>query len=864
MPVVKNPPSFIPPENKSQEDFTTGGDFHGNLANKTYKGQTLLRNSIDETSLKKLKDLTSTMVHKVINEEIPIISLMAKFIESDEIKEHLLIYKPESKTKKAATPAETKTLIGERESVFYSTGDGETPSTFTLLGSQQKESFFDKQIKTKINSFTTGDYSYYNDPKSEKYLTAHNHPDGTMPSNVDLRVSGLGLGLVLTQNSAYFIDYRDGVENTNKLKETFLKYNKALSNACLETKRNSKEQKGLKKEDRKILNERLQFSSKLLSCDLKTYKSNSNLDELSKPFTQKQISLINDCIEFGKNNPLFAASMQKILETPEALNVLANALEIYEDKIGNNSAKDFRQILIESLTEVFNAQTLFAIDRLDFTHQNSINSEILTNLPQPKKLATSIVTGNPNHFLFSSTLLDWHNETNLYRNDEITYFKSIQDKFGIKIARVPLKEILNEEQYNQFQHKKAEFVRDLFLDDKFSECSNARQYWLKSFMPINVHEGVTAINQLPDNAIWQTSLLANKAVKVLSSNNIEDLRTAYNNLSSKKKKLFFLSELWKESPPSVKHLNEIISAQELKRFSDDFHQLCLRKCVRGFMRSFKDRLDLDSSHLEQVNFIASQYQDEGYANEIIDAIGHSLKKKGSQVDEKMYEFFKSDRIPSKCKEELAALLPLQERNNPYYEKLRKDSVRNYYISFKLMNILQAKLKPFSISDYQPNLTKSKNIEEQKPKTNASTETGSSKVNDIPDKARSSEQLAEIISDFKLFASKTTVINSNTLKYLSEITPIYLNTKFPPSFTLDSLDVGRYADDLIEVLREIDNSHYSKNEFKEIKKAFLEYLNNQKIKFEKNLLSADVSVLKEMAEEKIVKNEAKIEFFESLP
>jgi hypothetical protein len=464
---------------------------------KTYCAQVLLRESINSNDQERLKELIRTMVRKVITGEIPIISLMANGIKSDKIKEYLVVQattsQPETSQPETSRPetsqAATKTLIGDESSVSFSIGNQGDLNTLHAVNKKQVQDYWKNNIISRISAYISNDYSPFNNPKSENYIMGHNHPDGSEPSNQDLRAGGLALSLVFTQNSVYFIDYKSELENLDKLQALFMKDNKALTSACLETQQEANSDKiGVKQQES---NSRIQHASRLLSCNIKTYQESSEDDPL-KPFNPLQVKLINQSLNLSEENHLLQASMEKILSTPEALQIFGNALELYSKRMPNNSYSDFKKILKEALVEVFNTQLIFQLDKLNNNPQ-AINSEILTNLPSPKELAAAIISGD-RKFFNRSTLLDSHSDLGYGREKDAAYYDSLKEKFGVSVARIPLKEILDEEDYTQFQYKKAEFVRDLFLDDSYSEFNEARKFWINSFVPLDINEGIKVMN----------------------------------------------------------------------------------------------------------------------------------------------------------------------------------------------------------------------------------------------------------------------------------------------------------------------------------------------------------------------------------
>ena len=447
------------------------------------------------------------------------------------------------------------------------------------------------------------------------------------------------------------------------------------------------------------------------------------------------------------------------------------------------------------------------IDRFDSKNPQNINSETLVNLTHPRRMASAVVDNNINSLLqatFIDCFSDKYYDIDFNKEKEVPYYNDLKKTFGIGVARIPLSEILSDEEYSQFQYKKADFVRDLFLDENYKNCKSARAHWINSFMPMNPEDCVKALNLYSNNDLWQQRMLANKTIKTLKAGDIEELKQAYDNLNSKTKKLYLLSELWNSSHPLVAELNELVSDQDLKEFCSDLHQLCLKDSVHGFVKSFGDRLDLGTHHLKDMNYICNNYQDEGYAYSLIDVIGKSLKKKKIQLDENLYEFFTTDGVSSVFKEQLAAELAPQEQDNKYYDKLREQKISNYRISSNLMDILRSKLKPFDPIAYV--------------KKNQARR---AKTTDKKKEILSNDDLTSTISDFKLFATEVKTINAKTIQELAELAPKYLLTEFPAQFTLDKIDVNRYADDLILVLQKIDSSHYSSDSFNQIKETFLE-------------------------------------------
>jgi hypothetical protein len=786
------------------------------------------------------------MIQKVIKNEIPIISLMANGINSDQIKEYLVVQ---------STTSQSKTLAGCKNSVFFSIGSDGDLNTLHTLDANQVQDYLQNKIRSKIDAFVSNDYSPFNAQKSEKYIMGHNHPDGLELSNTDLRVGGVALSLVLTQDSVYFIDYTSELQDLDKLQASFMEYNTALTSACLETQQ---EASGKKTEDVKQQesNSHIQYASRLLSCNIKTYQDSFEDDPL-KPFNPLQVKLINQSLDLSKRNQLLQAIMEKILSTPEALQILGNALELYSsdelypEAMPNKSESDFKKILKEALVEVFNAQAIFQLDRLN-SNPKAINSEILTNLPRPRELAAAVVSGDINSFLSRSTFLDLHSDLR-YRDEtneayDVDYYYSLKENFGISVARIPLKEILDEEGYTQFQYKKAEFVRDLFLDDSYSEFNEAREFWINSFVPLNIHEGTKAMNSFSDYSLWQLKELAEKTVKVLGVDDVEGFRTTYQNLDSDRKKLFFLSALWKESHPIVNKLNEVVSNEDLNCFNNNLHELCLRGCVKGYIKTFGERLDFDTSHLGQIYYIAHGYKEEGYARDFINSIGESLKKKRSPIDKNLYEFFTSDRITNEYQEQLAALLPLQERGDEYCTKLLSPTSTKNNIGFELKQILQSKLKPFTLPKTPPHNAF----------TNEASSTNQASFN-------SDDRLLEVISDFKIIATSTQAINRETIKKLAILAPQYLLTEFPSRFILETNNKERYSSDLVARLRGIDPINFKTDDFQLIKTAFLEYLNTNKAKYEADIERfKNNSVLEGMMRTQLNKTINQINFFENPP
>ncbi|NBV99236.1 MAG: hypothetical protein EBR67_06985 [Proteobacteria bacterium] len=837
----------IPPEEKFVPRYGAG-DSHGVKAGKIYWGQALLRESINQNKQERLRELTKIMIQKVIKNEIPIISLMANGINSDQIKEYLVVQSTTSQSNVQSTTSQPKTLTGDRNSVFFNIGSDGDLSTLYTLNTNQVQDYWENTVKRKVNAFVSNDYSPFNAQKSENYIMGHNHPDGSEPSNTDLRVGGVALSLVLTQNSVYFIDYTSKPQDLDKLQASFMEYNKALTSACLETQQEANSGKiGDKQQES---NSRIQYASRLLSCNIKTYQGNFEDDPL-RPFNLLQVKLINQSLDLSKRNPLLQAIMEKILSTPEALQILGNALELYSsdelypEAMPNKSESDFEKILKEALVEVFNAQAIFQIDRLN-SNPKAINSEILTNLPEPRELAAAVVSGDINSFLSRSTFLDLHSELRCRHETDAAYYYSLKENFGISVARIPLKEILDEEDYKQFQYIKAEFVRALVLDDSYSEYNKAREFWINSFVPLNIKEGTKAMSFFSENDLENYSELAEKTVKVLGADDVEGFRTTYQNLDSDRKKLFFLSALWKESHPIVNKLNEVVSNEDLNRFNNDLHELCLRDCVKGYIKTFGERLDFDISHLGQIYYIANRYEEEGYAADLVDAIGKSLKKKGTQIDKNLYEFFTSDRITNEYKEKLAALLPLQERGNEYCAKLFLQASTNKNVPFKLKQILQGKLEPFTLSKTPLNNAF----------TNEASSTNQASFN-------SDDRLLEVISDFKIIATSTQAINRETIKKLAILAPQYLLTEFPSRFILETNNKERYSSDLVARLRGIDPIHFKTDDFRLIKTAFLEYLNTNKAKYEADIERfKNNSVLEGMMRTKLNKTINQINFFEN--
>ena len=805
------------------------GDFHGGRAYETYYAQALLRKSINQDKQEVLKELTRIMVKKVINDEIPIISLMANGIYSDQIKEYLVVQ---------STQRGTKTLTGDKNSVSFKIGSDGDLSTFHTLNTNQVQDYWDNKVKSKVNAFVSNNYSPFNAQKSQNYIMGHNHPDGSEPSNTDLRVGGVALSLVLTQNSVYFIDYTSELQDLDKLQASFMEYNKALTSACLETQQEANSGKiGDKQQES---NSRIQYASRLLSCNIKTYQDSFEDDPL-KPFNPLQVKLINQSLDLSKRNQLLQAIMEKILSTPEALQIFGNALELYSsdelypEAMPNKSESDFKKILKEALVEVFNAQAIFQLDRLN-SNPKAINSEILTNLPRPRELAAAVVSGDINSFLSRSTLLDLHSDLRCRHETDAAYYYSLKENFGISVARIPLKEILDEEDYTQFQYTKAKFVRDLFLDDSYSECNEAREFWINSFVPLNIKEGTKAMSFFSENYLWQLiEELAEKTVKVLGADDVEGFRTTYQNLDSDRKKLFFLSALWKESHPIVNKLNEVVSNEDLNRFNNNLHELCVRDCVKGYIKTFGERLDFDTSHLEQIYYIANRYEEEGYAADLVYAIGESLKKKGTQIDENLYNFF-TGRIASKYKEQLAALLPLQERGNEYCTKLFSQTSTR----LPLQQILEYKLQLCT----PPKTSLDKVFPNQSP-------------------SNSDDRLLEIISEFKLIATSTKAINTETIKELAILAPQYLLTEFPSQLISETNSKERYSSHVVARLRGIDPIHFKTEDFQLIKTAFLKYLNTNKAEYERKIeVFKGNSILEDMMRTKLKETINQINFFKN--
>lgn len=796
------------------------GDFHGVGAYSVFHGQALLRESISSNDQEKLKELTKIMVKKVINNEIPIISLMANYIEDPTIREYLVVQ---------STQGGTETLMGDKESVTFGIGNDGDISTLHTLDTNEVQDYWRSHIERRIGAFVSNNYSGFNTPKSEKYIMGHNHPDGLEPSNTDLRLGGQALSLVLTQNSVYFIKYNSELQDLAKLQASFMERNKALTSACLETQQEASAEKTEDVKQQEGNSSRIQYASRLLSCNIDTYQHNSSPVSFLRPFNPLQIELITKSIElsYNKENDLLKASMRKILNTPEALQVFGNALELYSEQMSNNSESDFKKILKEALVEVFNAQAIFQLDRLN-NNPEKINSEILTNLPRPRELAAALVSGDINSFL-RSTLLDAHSDFRYTHETDEAYYDSLKEKFGISVARIPLKEILDEEDYTQFQYKKAGFVRDLFLNDYYSKYNKAREFWRDSFVPLNINEGIKAMNLFDDNHSSSWELLAEKTVKVLGADDIEGLITAYQGLDNDEQKIFFLSALWKESHSIVDKLNEVVSNEDLNNFNNNLHGLCQRDCVKDYIDTFGARLDFDTSHLRQISYIAQNYQEEGFAIDLINSIGKSIKKKESPIDENLYNFFVSDSISDQYKKRLAELLPLQEKENQYYAKLSKISTESK-ISFEVREILRHKLK-------------------------SSTPSGTS--------SSSGDSLAEIISEFNLIATSKTAINPQTIKRLAILAPQYLLTEFPRRLFNEISQKDKYSSDLISRLQKIDPIYFDTQDFQLIKNAFLKYLNKNKAQCEADIERFKAnSILEAMKKKELNKITSQIDFFEN--
>ncbi|MCH2227156.1 MAG: hypothetical protein MK033_05225 [Candidatus Caenarcaniphilales bacterium] len=272
--------SFVPSKDQYPDDGAWSGDFLGINAKKTYAGQALIRNSIDKQKQEKLKELTKIFINKIINDEIPIINLMANGIESQAIKEYLLVYKPSEKNTEQTIDADypmnnstdLNTLEGDRNLIFWNYTDDNNPQSFkTLKTRREKDNAVNKSINNRINTSISGDYSKYNDKKSKNYITGHNHPESTRPSNIDLKIAGSEIALVLTQDSAYFIDYSSGPEDISDIRNLCSYYNDALSNGCLETRKTKEDRVNLDKEQKQEVNKRLQHTAKLLSCNISNY-----------------------------------------------------------------------------------------------------------------------------------------------------------------------------------------------------------------------------------------------------------------------------------------------------------------------------------------------------------------------------------------------------------------------------------------------------------------------------------------------------------------------------------------------------------------------------------------------------------------
>jgi hypothetical protein len=770
-----------------------------------------------------------------------------------------------------------KVLSGDRDNVNYQIKDLTDLSTYRVLNDQEQYKMLCENISDAILNPI-----YNNYPKSNPtadVLIAHNHPTDAKPSVPDLQLSHYDLSMVLTHNSVYFIDYSAGVKNKANLQQ-FLNTRDSITGTlfptCLQPSRMPQDDSEFN--NFQEYNQRRKEARKLLSCDLELYQENSikpEFDDLNngleylKGFSDRQHLLLSAAIDFsenGKKKPMLKQTLQKLSTEPESLNIFLKTLAYYDNKANKNLIAQpdlFIEALTNSLEEVFRARALFYIEqhKCGDNKDQTLKSNIITALPEPSYLAKAIMNNDIDKLL-NSTKLNGFDDFGYLLKDEAEYFKLLKAEFGIKVLRLPLEKVLSEDTYHKLLDKKSQFVRSLFLDEKFTKADQARLYWHKSFVAATATEATKSMNHFGDSALNELDFVASQAAK-LTNEDVQDLQKNYLSLNSYDKKLYFIKHLLQNEHPLSKELPNIVPQSDLDHFRENLFTLCLKGSARNFLKCFEDKLNFKTKDLEQIRSVYKLQKK--YAEQIIDAIGDSFQSQGVQLDQKLYDFFSSTRIPDKYKMQLASKLPMQDRDNEFYSKLFQLSRTTFNnVSYKLMSILSDKQKPFEIS-VRKNLPVTGNG--QVIKSNINLEFDNTTQADFhSEQANKPNQenlnkLSKVIADFKLFITNDIDLNSKTIKELAKITSIYLNTELPPALSLESLNKKMYSEKMIEKLKNIDKSHYTKPEFQEIKNAFLIYLGKQQEEIKQKIVKfTNNRIMLDIFKPDLKKIESGIEFF----
>ena len=382
----------------------------------------------------------------------------------------------------------------------------------------------------------------------------HNFPDG--PSSTDTKKVCYELSSILNANSAYLLEY-PGLESLDELKKILFDVNEEEST----------------------------YSKSFLYMNEEFDDNNSDISTKGgQELRQNQIfnSLINYLKPYAGRQPAYndlISVLATIKEEPETKALFVYMYDKYckenDKKIGKDKSNAI-QIIEKTFEDIF---TLEAYETLVKNPRKHFSSNYTTEIKSPKYFAHAVSFVNQ-PMLNQSNLIDEFMDGRASYKNEAEFYKDLQEKFGIKVTRYPLEELLSEEKLQAFNQLKEDYEKNNpkltpFLQKVLENANN----------PETPEQYLAGINKFENRS--HVMFLSERVIPKLD---IQEIPEFYGSIQGAKQKAMFMSSL-----------KGLITPVMVEKLAEDLPKLAKNGMLKPFLKASEGKIKWTTNYMSAVS-----------------------------------------------------------------------------------------------------------------------------------------------------------------------------------------------------------------------------------------------------------------------